>query len=87
MATKKPAINNKLLDVVAATPPINPALTSADLSFLRGLKRRGYTDNEIIAISQKAGLKVSAEQLVVNKRAPKVVAAPLAQARPAQPQR
>lgn len=88
MATKKTPVNSKLLEVTAATPPANPAITRADLSFLRGLKRRGYTDAEIIGISQKSGLKVSAEQLVVTKRAPKVVAVPPAQARPSlQPQR
>lgn len=71
MATKKIPVNNKLLEAAAATPPANPALTGPDRAFLRGLKRRGYTEQEIIALGSKAGLKVTAADLVVRGRKPK----------------
>jgi hypothetical protein len=60
MATKKTPVNSKLLEVVAATPPANPAPTGPDLVFLRGLIRRGYTEQEITSIAHKAGMKIDA---------------------------
>ena len=66
MATKKATINSKLLDVVAVTPPANPAITGADKTYLRGLIRRGYTHDEIITIGAKAGLKVNPQDLITN---------------------
>ena len=66
MVTKKAAINSKLLEAVAATPPANPAITRVDKTFLRGLIRRGYTHDEIISIGAKAGLKVNPQDLITN---------------------
>ena len=63
MGSKKTPVNAKLLEVVVATPPASPALTGADRVFLRGLKRRGYTEQEIILIGTKAGVKVTPEDL------------------------
>ena len=60
MATKKTPVNSKLLEAVAATPPANPAPTGPDLAFLRGLIRRGYTEQEITSIAHKAGMKIDA---------------------------
>ena len=74
MASKKNKVNERLLAAAEATPPANPAITSSDLSFLRGLKRRGYTDIEIISIASKASLRVNPDQLLVVKRVKKVAA-------------
>ena len=74
MATKKIPVNSKLLEAAAATPPTNPALTGSDRAFLRGLTRRGYTEQEIIALGRKAGLNVTAADLVPRGRKPKSVA-------------
>ena len=60
MATKKTQVNSKLLEAVTATPPANPAPTGPDLAFLRGLTRRGYTEQEITSIAHKAGMKIDA---------------------------
>jgi hypothetical protein len=72
MATKKAPVNSKLLEAVTATPPQNPALTGPDRVFLRGLKRRGYTEFEIIAIGKKAGMTVTADDLKPKKKAASV---------------
>ena len=74
MATKKTQVNSRLLEAAAATPPANPALTGPDRAFLRGLARRGYTQQEIIALGEKAGLKLTAADLVPRGRKPKSVA-------------
>lgn len=74
MATKKKTAHEKLLEAVATTPPMNPALTSADRVFLRGLKRRGYTESEIIAIGKKAGFIVTSESLKPAVKRVKTVA-------------
>ena len=74
MASKKIKVNERLLAAAESIQPANPAITSADLTYLRGLKRRGYTDNEIISIANKASLQVKPEQLVVVKRVKKVAA-------------
>lgn len=60
MATKKTQVNSKLIEAVAATPPANPAPTGPDLAYLRGLIRRGYTEQEITSIAHKAGMKIDA---------------------------
>lgn len=72
MATKKAPVNSKLLEVVTATPPASPALTGADRVFLRGLKRRGYTELEIIAIGEKAGMTVTSDDLKPKEKKPKI---------------
>jgi hypothetical protein len=66
MATKKPPVNPALINAVINTPPKNPAITSADKTYLKGLIRRGYTHDEIISIGAKAGLKVNPQDLITN---------------------
>jgi hypothetical protein len=67
MATKHHAkVNLSLLEAVKETPPKNPAITGADKTYLRGLIRRGYTHDEIVAIGAKAGLKVNPQDLITN---------------------
>lgn len=83
MATKnRTPVNAALLESAKTAAPKNPAVTSADKAYLRGLKKRGFTDDEIIQLSAKAGLKVTAEMLAVKPRKAKpaaTVAAPLQQ--------
>lgn len=66
MSTKKPPVNPALINAVSNTPPKNPAITSADKTYLKGLIRRGYTHDEIISIGAKAGLKVNPQDLITN---------------------
>lgn len=72
MATKqKQTVSSKLAEAFSAAQPKNPALNSSDKSFLKGLQRRGFTEQEIIEVAAKAGFVVTAEMLVVKKRAAK----------------
>lgn len=64
----KSKVKEALLKVVEATPPKIPALSSADKTYLRGLKRRGYTEGEIVAIVQKAGLSVPPDLFEQKKK-------------------
>lgn len=56
MAKARLVVNDKLIAAADSTPAKNPAPSSADKAYLRGLKRRGYTEQEIRVICQKAGL-------------------------------
>lgn len=58
MATKKQAVNETLAKAFEAVKPANPALSSADKTYLRGLRRRGFTQQEIQTIAQNAGFQV-----------------------------
>ncbi len=80
MASKKRTpVNSALMEAAQAATPKNPAVTGADKAYLRGLKKRGFTDDEVIQLAAKAGLKVDASMLVVKPRKPKVDAAPVQQ--------
>lgn len=82
MATKKKQVNEKLIEAVNSTPPTSPALSRSDKTYLKGLTRRGYKHEEIIAIGRKAGFDVKTEDLVTKTRKKKV--APVAPSAPAQ---
>lgn len=71
MVTKKQAVNEDLVRAFLDAKPANPALTSSDKAYLRGLKRRGFTDDEIKNVAQKAGFIVPPELLVAKVRKPK----------------
>ena len=51
----KAKVNPKLIEAAEATPPKNPAASAADRTYLRGLRRRGYTEEEIKVVAHKAG--------------------------------
>ena len=59
--------NQKLVDAFKNERPANPALSAADKSYLRGLRRQGYTQDEIKTIAGKAGFEVPAD-LFMSKR-------------------
>lgn len=73
---KKQPINEKLAAVLETAKPANPTLSSADKVHLRGLKKRGFTDAEIIQLAAKAGFVITAETLAVKPRKPKTGAIP-----------
>jgi hypothetical protein len=67
MATKaKP--RQSLIDAFKDEAPQNPALNSADKAYLRGLVRRGFTHDEIVAIAAKHGIKVTTSDLIVKSK-------------------
>lgn len=73
----KMKVSDKLLAAVEAIPPKNPAPSAQDRAYLRGLKRRGYTEAEIRAVAQKAGFGELAPDFFTPKKK--------AQAKPAAP--
>lgn len=81
MAKPKQAVSTKLESVFADVPPANPAPSTADKHYLRGLKKRGYTEAEIIQIAAKAGFKITSDLFVVKAKKPKAVATAPAAAR------
>ena len=68
---KKQPLNERLAAILETAKPANPTLSSTDRTHLIKLKKRGFTDDEIIAIAAKAGLKVTAEILTVKPRVSK----------------
>ena len=50
------------------TRPANPALSAADKTYLRGLRRRGYTQEEIKTIASDAGFTVPGDLFETGKR-------------------
>jgi hypothetical protein len=69
---KRAPVSEKLAEAFIAAPPANPAPSSSDKAYLKGLKKRGYTDDEIIKIALKAGFKITPEMLIVKPKKPVV---------------
>jgi hypothetical protein len=74
MASKRQPVDPKLAEVFQAAPPANPSPTSADKNYLRGLKKRGYTEEEIIRIAAKAGYVITPALFVIKPKKPKTPA-------------
>jgi hypothetical protein len=55
--------NKLLIDAFKDATPKTPAITGADRVYLRGLTRRGFTNDEILAIASKTGMKVTLADL------------------------
>lgn len=68
MATRKPHVNEALLAITSEAKPKNPVLSSADKSHLRGLRRRGFTEPEIIEIAVKAGFQPPVDLFAQKKK-------------------
>jgi len=84
---KKTDVNPKLVAAFAATPPRTPALSAADATYLRGLRRRGYTLQEIIEVGTKAGFVVPDNIFDAKKKKPATTTqAPVRQTAPVQGQ-
>ena len=66
----KTKVNPKLVEAAEATPPKNPAASAADRTYLRGLRRRGYTEEEIKVVANKAGLAMPPDLFVSKKKSP-----------------
>lgn len=68
MATKKQTVNEALVKAFENAKPANPALSSADKTYLRGLRRRGFTMEEIQNVAAKAGFEVPADLFESKKK-------------------
>lgn len=63
---KQPA--QGLVDAFAKVRPANPALSAADKTYLRGLRRQGYTQDEIKRVASNAGFNVPSDLFETGKR-------------------
>lgn len=72
MAKSKIAAAETLTTLFVDAPPANPAPSAADKVFLRGLKKRGYTEQEIISIAAKGGYQITPDLFVIKPRKAKL---------------
>jgi hypothetical protein len=63
-----------MLEVITGTKPATPVLVGAERTYYKGLKRRGYSEQQIGEFIKKAGYPVPADLWVVKAKKP--VAAP-----------
>lgn len=68
MATKKTPVNENLAKAFESVKPANPALSSADKTYIRGLRRRGFTQIEIQDVAKKAGFIVPPDLFEPRKK-------------------
>lgn len=61
-------VNPLLQASVELVTPEIPVLSTADKSYLKGLKKKGYSDQQIIAIAAKSGFKIEAQFLAVRPK-------------------
>ena len=61
-------VNQLLQASTELVVPAIPVLSSADKSYLKGLKKKGYSDQQIIAIAAKSGFTIDAKFLVVKPK-------------------
>ena len=61
-------VNQLLQAATELVVPAVPVLSSADKSYLKGLKKKGYTNQQIIAIAQKSGFTIEAKLLEVRPK-------------------
>lgn len=66
-----------VLAIINATKPATPILSGKERTYYKGLKRRGFSEQQIGEFIKKSGYPVPADLFVVKTK--KAVAAPVAQ--------
>lgn len=64
-----------VLALINATKPATPILSGKEKTYFKGLKRRGYSEEQISEFIKKSGYSVPADLFVVKPKKP--VAAPV----------
>lgn len=64
----------EMLEAINSTKPATPVLVGSERTYYKGLKRRGYSEQQINEFIKKAGYPVPADLWVV--KAKKTVATP-----------
>lgn len=57
-----------LLEIVNAVKPATPVMTGPEKTYFKGLKRRGYSEQQISEFIKKAGYPVPANFFVVKTK-------------------
>ena len=60
-----------ILDMVTSTKPAYPILSTKEKTYFKGLKRRGYSEQQITEFIKKAGYPVPVNFWVVEAKKPK----------------
>ena len=60
-----------LLEIVNSVKPATPIMTGPEKTYFKGLKRRGYSEQQIGEFIKKAGYQVPANFWVVKPKNPK----------------
>lgn len=72
---KKFTPSSDLLEVINSTKPASPVLLGPERTYYKGLKRRGYSEQQIGEFIKKAGYPVPADLWVVKAKKPAAVPA------------
>lgn len=59
-----------MLEAINATKPATPVLVGSERTYYKGLKRRGYSEQQINEFIKKAGYPVPADLWVVKAKKP-----------------
>lgn len=59
-----------MLEAINSTKPATPVLVGAERTYYKGLKRRGYSEQQINEFIKKAGYPVPADLWVVKAKNP-----------------
>ena len=72
---KKFVPDSSILEIVNAVKPATPVMTGPEKTYFKGLKRRGYSEQQINEFIKKAGYPVPVDLWVIKAKKP--VAAPV----------
>ena len=62
---------NDILLLINSTTPETPVLSSKEKTYFKGLKRRGYSEQQISEFVKKAGYLVPSDFFLVKPKKPK----------------
>lgn len=64
---KKFVPDASLLEIINAEKPATPIMTGPEKTYFKGLKRRGYSEQQINEFIQKAGYRVPTDLWISKK--------------------
>jgi len=73
---KRFAPPDDVLALINSTKPATPILQGKEKTYYKGLKRRGFSEQQIGEFIKKAGYSVPADLFVVKPKKPKTAPAP-----------
>lgn len=71
--------SEEVLALINLTKPASPVMTFKEKVYFKGLKRRGFSEEQISTFINKAGYKVPANFFVTKQRKSKKLVAPAVQ--------
>jgi hypothetical protein len=74
--------SEEVLALINLTKPASPVMTFKEKVYFKGLKKRGFSEEQINTFINKAGYKVPANFFVVKHKKTKSIAQPVAAQEP-----